>query len=252
MTPGDPSRPAAHRRRRRHAWGWALSFLVVAVLATLTVLALARRYGWASQPYVTDVRQLGAFEFDARRDGDDAVPADRRVLDGRRVVVIGEMYAPGEASTAVRAFQIVNEGAYERRGPPRVQNRVFATVPTSMQVANMTGRAVEAHGTLRVRIRRDENGEAISMFTLEVDRVNVASTPAPSGFGTDPLLSCFCTTMVSLGAGAAGWALWLARRRDRLPPYHWPGRCVTCGYDLRGSTERCPECGTFFGRRETT
>lgn len=34
-----------------------------------------------------------------------------------------------------------------------------------------------------------------------------------------------------------------AYRRRRLRAL---GRCVNCAYDLRGSTERCPECGTAF------
>ena len=42
-------------------------------------------------------------------------------------------------------------------------------------------------------------------------------------------------------------ALWIRatrhrRRRERV------GMCPQCGYDLRASRERCPECGTVMGR----
>jgi hypothetical protein len=40
---------------------------------------------------------------------------------------------------------------------------------------------------------------------------------------------------------------WLLRRRQRERVV--TGRCLGCGYDLRGSSGRCPECGAWNGSR---
>ena len=60
---------------------------------------------------------------------------------------------------------------------------------------------------------------------------------------------CFITCgYLPLVIGGIWLALWLYRayarrgqhRRRRL---HAAGRCIRCGYDLRGTPTHCPECG---------
>jgi predicted amidophosphoribosyltransferase len=50
-------------------------------------------------------------------------------------------------------------------------------------------------------------------------------------------------TVFVIGSIPGFLALWRSRRRrDRFPGRH----CLHCGYDLRASKDRCPECGTAF------
>jgi hypothetical protein len=55
---------------------------------------------------------------------------------------------------------------------------------------------------------------------------------------------CFPYWLVMLvsAGGPAAWWLGRRRRRQRVE-LERAGRCVGCGYDLRATPERCPECG---------
>jgi hypothetical protein len=46
-------------------------------------------------------------------------------------------------------------------------------------------------------------------------------------------------------AGLMGYLTWKDVQRTELRA---AGLCVQCGYDLRGSRDRCPECGKQFVR----
>ena len=121
--------------------------------------------------YEVDLKAMGNFPFDAARDTEAAIPPDVRGLDGKKVRFKGEMYAPNEASSQVRGFELV----YSivdccLDGPPKVQERVFARVPEGIRVRNHTGRQVTCVGTLNVDIQK-ESGEAVTVFTMDVDEV---------------------------------------------------------------------------------
>ena len=49
-----------------------------------------------------------------------------------------------------------------------------------------------------------------------------------------------------------GTQLWMHHRRRREVFRRTHGRCVQCGYDLRASIERCPECSTPIPERRTS
>ena len=47
-----------------------------------------------------------------------------------------------------------------------------------------------------------------------------------------------------ISASLPFWYVWRERRRRRVVK---EGRCLSCGYDLRATPDRCPECGAIPG-----
>ena len=126
--------------------------------------------------YAVDLKGMGNFPFDSKRDTEKAIPKDVLALNGKKVVFEGEMYAPNEASTYVHDFQLVYSiVACCMGGPPKVQERVFANVPEGKRIRNYSGQQVTCTGTLHVKVVRDPTGEAVSVFTMDVDDVKARS-----------------------------------------------------------------------------
>ena len=120
-----------------------------------------------------DLKSLGYFPFDEMKDTLDNVPQRWRELDGKRVMLEGEMWAPNEASDDVRNFELVYSIAKCCfGGPPKVQERVFVHVPNGKEgVPNYQYRGlVRVLGKLRVNLKK-EQGQATSLYEMDVESI---------------------------------------------------------------------------------
>ena len=104
------------------------------------------------------------------------------------------------------------------------------------------------HGTLcyRRNVGDEEIGETFRLrqndWRWGFGRIVSVSTTDPSHVNTDIHIPCWA--VLPLAAIPATWGAtvihgqWLLRYRRRK------GLCCHCGYDLRATADRCPECGT--------
>ena len=116
-------------------------------------------------------------------------------------------------------------------GPPGTQpgerlHRLLTERPTQFGRAARPGLAIK---------KERPNFSALRYFSLRAKRVEHQKEYHISVGLWVPALLCLVGSCVSFFHGRR------RRRRTKL------GLCLKCGYDLRASKERCPECGTEFG-----
>jgi len=148
------------------------------------LLAIIAPIGWVVYTYVdevvtggihnrgdyieADLKAMSLFPFDQNNGTISDIPKQWRDLDGKRVQVRGEMWAPGSAAPEVKNFQVVYSIAKCCfSGPPQIQHFVQAKA-TKDPIPYVDG-LVEITGTLHVDVKHGPDGKITQVYALDVD-----------------------------------------------------------------------------------
>ena len=117
-----------------------------------------------------DLKAMSSFEMSQTSATLDDIPKRFRELDGKRVVLFGEMYAPYYSDAQIPDFQLCYSIAKCCVSPqPKVQHFVKSTAPSGQKVNYYSG-VVKVVGTLHVRIQQSA-GRISSIYQLDVEHV---------------------------------------------------------------------------------
>jgi hypothetical protein len=119
--------------------------------------------------------------------------------------------------------------------------------------------AHQAHGVLMVglgqKCHKESFGWSHGQHVLRPRRIYRWASRGPAGFSLHfEKMTSNCYGQNVWCAAAPHWfllsllatpAAWRTASRVRRTLRYRAGHCATCGYDLRASPERCPECGSI-------
>jgi hypothetical protein len=161
--------------KRRFSWPafWAIATLVFLFgypaylyVDTLITGGITQR----GDLLVVDLKALSSFEMDQDSGTSDDIPQRYRALDGKRVLLTGQMWDPYTASGKIRAFTLVYSiSNCCFNGPPRVQHFIQATVPAGKDI-DYSPDFVDVVGTLHVGVQ-SAAGHVQSVYRIDVEKM---------------------------------------------------------------------------------
>lgn len=126
----------------------------------------------ADGSFEVDLKAMSLFPFDQNAGKTEDVPERFRALNGKKVTLIGEMWAPNASSDRVGSFDLVYSIAKCCfSGPPQVQHFVKSTPTQTGTALPFYSGLVRVTGTLTVDVQRDAD-KVSSVYRLSVDQID--------------------------------------------------------------------------------
>jgi hypothetical protein len=119
---------------------------------------------------VVDLKALSNFEMDQDNGTTQDIPLRYRQLDGKRVLLVGQMWDPYTADGQIRTFTLVYSiSNCCFNGPPKIQHFIQAMVPAG-QTVDYSPDFVDVVGTLHVGVETAE-GHVQSVYRIDVEKL---------------------------------------------------------------------------------
>jgi hypothetical protein len=186
--------------------------------------------------------RIGRLTIDDNRVTPADLPGDIRFLDGKRIIVTDCYFCWKNPARSNPGYYDLTSYDLEFTGAenPSIGHRLFCLPVANSQANSLVGweesYRYAVTGVFHIKEERSQTGQLTSLFKMDVQIAGSLSS-----IGADPIWQIIGR---SIGTCIIAAAAILATRKRMLEKRQLAaGMCRNCGYDLRVTPGRCPECG---------